>query len=112
MIWEGTIEPTVSVYVHHAKVEHAIRHEVPHDGQANGSFNRFWIRDTLGLLPLRLAFHVRTPAGKRIPVGVCYCAAKGPLHRDLCHRSYSTTRPHSVHRHLSAAVSSSAMMSA
>jgi hypothetical protein len=41
VIWEGTIEPAVSVYVHHAKVEHAICHEMPHDHQPNGAFNRY-----------------------------------------------------------------------
>jgi hypothetical protein len=28
VIWEGTIEPTVSVYVHHVKVEHAMCNHV------------------------------------------------------------------------------------
>src|SRR5205085_4866546 len=37
VIWEGTIEPTVSVYVHHAKVQHAICNDIPHSAQHNGS---------------------------------------------------------------------------
>ena len=41
VIWEGTIEPTVSVYVHHAKVEHAICNDIPHNSVRNGSVNTF-----------------------------------------------------------------------
>ena len=37
VIWEGTVEPTVSVYVHHAKVDHAICNDIP---LSNGH-NRF-----------------------------------------------------------------------
>ena len=38
VIWEGTIEPIVSVYVHHAKIEHAICNDVPHASRRNGAF--------------------------------------------------------------------------
>jgi hypothetical protein len=38
VIWEGIIEPTVSVYVHHAKVEHPICNDLPLDAHANGKF--------------------------------------------------------------------------
>jgi hypothetical protein len=37
VIWEGTLDPTVSVYVHHAKVEHAICNDLPHSTQRNGT---------------------------------------------------------------------------
>ncbi len=37
VIWEGTMEPTVSVYVHHVKVEHALCNETPRSFQRNGS---------------------------------------------------------------------------
>lgn len=30
VIWEGTIDPIVSVYVHHAKIGHAVRNDIPH----------------------------------------------------------------------------------
>jgi hypothetical protein len=36
VIWEGIIEPTVSVYVHHTKVEHPISIELPRDVSTNG----------------------------------------------------------------------------
>jgi hypothetical protein len=36
VIWEGTIEPTASVYVHHAKVEHAVCNDMPHRPATNG----------------------------------------------------------------------------
>ena len=32
VIWEGTVEPIVSVYVHHAKVDHAICNDIPLNG--------------------------------------------------------------------------------
>jgi hypothetical protein len=38
VIWEGTIEPIVSVYVHHAKVEHAICNDLP---QRNGAYSEY-----------------------------------------------------------------------
>ena len=38
VILEGTIEPAVSVYVHHAKVGHAICNDLPVGSQANGTF--------------------------------------------------------------------------
>jgi hypothetical protein len=41
VIWEGTIEPTVSVYVHHAKVEHVICNDISHGSQANGVHNQY-----------------------------------------------------------------------
>jgi hypothetical protein len=37
VIWEGTMEPSVSVYVHHAKVDHAVCNDIPHDFRRNGS---------------------------------------------------------------------------
>jgi hypothetical protein len=39
VIWEGTMEPAVSVYVHHAKVEHAICNHVSH-GAFNGEMRQ------------------------------------------------------------------------
>jgi hypothetical protein len=36
VIWEGTIEPTVTIYVHHTKVEHSICNEQPRDVRSNG----------------------------------------------------------------------------
>ena len=44
VIWEGTIEPTVSVYVHHARVEHALCNDVPHSSQRNGTHNEYSYR--------------------------------------------------------------------
>jgi hypothetical protein len=41
VIWEGTVEPTVSIYVHHAKVQHALCNDVPHTFQRNGSHNEY-----------------------------------------------------------------------
>jgi hypothetical protein len=38
VIWEGTMEPTVSVYVHHAKVEHALCLDVQRDTHRNGAY--------------------------------------------------------------------------
>ena len=35
VIWEGTIDPTVSVYVHHAKVDHAICNDLPLENGRN-----------------------------------------------------------------------------
>jgi hypothetical protein len=35
VIWEGTIEPIVSIYVHHAKIGHTVRNDVPHRSQHN-----------------------------------------------------------------------------
>ena len=37
VIWEGTIEPSVSIYVHRAKIEHAICNDIPHDFRRNGA---------------------------------------------------------------------------
>jgi hypothetical protein len=37
VIWEGTIEPTVSVYVHHAKVDHVICNDIPHHMRRDGA---------------------------------------------------------------------------
>ena len=36
VIWEGAMEPTVSVYVHHAKVDHALCNETPSHSRENG----------------------------------------------------------------------------
>jgi len=36
VIWEGAMEPTVSVYVHHAKVDHALCNETPRNFHQNG----------------------------------------------------------------------------
>jgi hypothetical protein len=36
VIWEGTIEPSITVYVHHAKVDHAVCNDVPHAGWRDG----------------------------------------------------------------------------
>src|SRR4051794_25951087 len=36
IIWEGTIEPSITVYVHHAKVDHAVCNDVPHAGWRDG----------------------------------------------------------------------------
>jgi hypothetical protein len=41
VIWEGTIEPTVSVYVHHTRVEHAICNDVPHSANGNGRYTEY-----------------------------------------------------------------------
>ena len=41
VIWEGTSEPTVSVYVHHAKVDHAVCKDIPHASGSNSFANRF-----------------------------------------------------------------------
>jgi hypothetical protein len=41
VIWEGTIEPTVSVYVHHARVEHAICNDLPQVSQRNGVYTEY-----------------------------------------------------------------------
>ena len=41
VIWEGTIEPIVSVYVHHAKVDHAIRYDMPYGSQRNGAVTEY-----------------------------------------------------------------------
>jgi hypothetical protein len=41
VIWEGTSEPTVSVYVHHAKVQHVICNDISHSSQRNGSHNEY-----------------------------------------------------------------------
>lgn len=41
IIWEGTLEPMVSVYVHHAKVQHAICNHVPHSSQRNRAYNEY-----------------------------------------------------------------------
>jgi hypothetical protein len=41
VIWEGTIEPTVTVYVHHAKVEHAVCLDVPRETHRNGVLNEY-----------------------------------------------------------------------
>jgi len=38
VIWEGAIEPTVSVYVHRAKVEHSICNDLPLTSHSNGQF--------------------------------------------------------------------------
>jgi hypothetical protein len=40
VIWEGTVEPSVSVYVHHTKIDHAICNDIPHGLQRNGEFMR------------------------------------------------------------------------
>ncbi len=42
VIWEGTVEPTVSVYVHHAKVDHAICSDIPVSTGSNSFANRYW----------------------------------------------------------------------
>jgi hypothetical protein len=39
VIWEGAMEPTVSVYVHHCKVDHAICNDTPRSSLRNGSLN-------------------------------------------------------------------------
>lgn len=39
VIWEGTLEPVVSVYVHHTKVEHAVNHDVPRASRRDGFAN-------------------------------------------------------------------------
>jgi hypothetical protein len=41
VIWEGTIEPVVSVYVHHAKVQHVVCNDVPHHSMRNGASQNF-----------------------------------------------------------------------
>jgi hypothetical protein len=41
VIWEGTIEPTVSVYVHHAKVQHAVCSDIPRSAQQNGFHDEY-----------------------------------------------------------------------
>lgn len=41
VIWEGTIDPSVSVYVHHAKVDHAICNNVPHGSQRHGQLDEY-----------------------------------------------------------------------
>ena len=47
VIWEGTMEASVSVYVHHAKVDHALCHDqeihagLRGDGSANGRSRQF-----------------------------------------------------------------------
>jgi hypothetical protein len=41
VIWEGTIEPTVSIYVHRAKVDHAICSEAPRRSGSNSFANKF-----------------------------------------------------------------------
>ena len=41
VIWEGTVEPTVSVYVHYAKVDHAICNDIPNSTGTNSFANRF-----------------------------------------------------------------------
>jgi hypothetical protein len=33
VIWEGTTDPTVTVYVHRTKVEHNVRHDPMHNGR-------------------------------------------------------------------------------
>jgi hypothetical protein len=38
VIWEGTVEPIVSVYVHHAKVDHAVCNDIPHGSHRTNSF--------------------------------------------------------------------------
>jgi hypothetical protein len=38
VIWEGTVEPIVSVYVHHAKVGHAIHNEIEHGSTRSFSY--------------------------------------------------------------------------
>jgi hypothetical protein len=37
VIWEGIVEPTVSAYVHHTKVEHPICNDLPLNSQVNGN---------------------------------------------------------------------------
>jgi hypothetical protein len=44
VIWEGTIDPMVSVYVHHAKVEHAICNDIPHNGERSGVYPEYLFR--------------------------------------------------------------------
>jgi hypothetical protein len=39
VIWEGTIEPSVCVYVHHAKVDHVICHDLPHGMRRDGALS-------------------------------------------------------------------------
>lgn len=41
VIWEGTIDPTVSVYVHHAKVQHVVCNDIPHTGERNGVYAEY-----------------------------------------------------------------------
>ena len=41
IIWEGTIEPVVSVYVHHAKTDHVLCHDWPHGMRRQGALNEF-----------------------------------------------------------------------
>jgi hypothetical protein len=40
VIWEGAMEPTVSVYVHRCKVDHALCNETPRNSRQNGSANQ------------------------------------------------------------------------
>lgn len=37
VIWEGAMEPTVTVYVHRCKVDHALCNETPREYNGNGS---------------------------------------------------------------------------
>ena len=41
VIWEGTIDPKVSVYVHHTKVEHAVCNDIPHNLERNGKYTEY-----------------------------------------------------------------------
>ena len=36
VIWEGTIEASVSIYVHHARVEHMVCHDTPQSTHRDG----------------------------------------------------------------------------
>jgi hypothetical protein len=44
VIWEGTLEPVVSVYVHHARVDHIICDDVPHESWQRSRFNELMPR--------------------------------------------------------------------
>jgi hypothetical protein len=37
VIWEGAMEPTVCVYVHHCKVDHSLCNETPRESHRDGS---------------------------------------------------------------------------
>ena len=39
VIWEGTIEPIVSIYLRHAKVDHALCHDWPHGMRRQQALN-------------------------------------------------------------------------
>jgi hypothetical protein len=41
VIWEGTAEPTVSVYVHPAKVDHAICNDMAYSARSHSFANKF-----------------------------------------------------------------------